>query len=82
MMETFRLLGMMYVVRIFAAFARHTYRLDFRPMAALGLPILLLFFGSRRDHAQHGALRIAAQVRRVRDAAPGRASVGTIAQDA
>lgn len=29
----------------FAAFAYHAYRLDFRPMTALGLPILLVFFG-------------------------------------
>ena len=29
----------------FAAFAFHAYRLDFKPMAALGLPILLVFFG-------------------------------------
>ena len=29
----------------FAAFAHHVYRLDFKPMAALGVPILLVFFG-------------------------------------
>lgn len=29
----------------FAAFAYHAYRLDFKPMTALGLPILLVFFG-------------------------------------
>jgi hypothetical protein len=29
----------------FAAFAYHVYRLDFKPMAALGVPILLVFFG-------------------------------------
>ena len=32
-------------VAFFAAFAHHAYRLDFRPMTALGLPILLVFFG-------------------------------------
>ena len=29
----------------FAAFAHHVHRLDFKPMAALGVPILLVFFG-------------------------------------
>ena len=29
----------------FAAFAHHVYRLDFKPMAALGIPILVVFFG-------------------------------------
>lgn len=29
----------------FSAFAHHAYRLDFKPMAALGLPILVVFFG-------------------------------------
>lgn len=29
----------------FAAFAHHVYRLDFKPMAALGILILLVFFG-------------------------------------
>jgi hypothetical protein len=29
----------------FAAFAVHIYRLDFKPMAGLGVPILLVFFG-------------------------------------
>ena len=29
----------------FAAFAHHVYRFDFKPMAALGVPILLAFFG-------------------------------------
>lgn len=28
-----------------AAFLHHAYRLDFRPMGALGVPILLVFFG-------------------------------------
>jgi hypothetical protein len=28
-----------------AAFLHHVYRLDFKPMGALGVPILLLFFG-------------------------------------
>ena len=29
----------------FAAFAHHVYRLDFKPMAGLGIPILVVFFG-------------------------------------
>ena len=29
----------------FAAFAAHIYRLDFKPMAGVGVPILLVFFG-------------------------------------
>ena len=29
----------------FAAFAHHVYRFDFKPMTALGVPILLAFFG-------------------------------------
>jgi hypothetical protein len=29
----------------FAAFAYHVYRFDFKPMAALGVPILVVFFG-------------------------------------
>ena len=29
----------------FAAFAHHVYRFDFKPMAGLGVPILVLFFG-------------------------------------
>lgn len=29
----------------FAAFVHHVHRLDFKPMAALGVPILVVFFG-------------------------------------
>src|SRR5688500_10404852 len=29
----------------FAAFAHHVYRFDFKPMTALGIPILVVFFG-------------------------------------
>jgi hypothetical protein len=29
----------------FAAFAHHVHRFDFKPMASLGVPILLVFFG-------------------------------------
>jgi hypothetical protein len=36
-------LGM--ALTFFAAFAHHVSRLDFKPMAALGLPILVVYFG-------------------------------------
>jgi hypothetical protein len=42
---TFNALAAGMSMAFFAAFAFHAYRLDFKPMAALGLPILLVFFG-------------------------------------
>jgi hypothetical protein len=42
---TFNALGAGMSLAFFAAFAHHVYRLDFKPMAALGVPILLVFFG-------------------------------------
>jgi hypothetical protein len=41
----FNALGLGMSLAFFAAFAHHAYRLDFKPMAALGLPILVVFFG-------------------------------------
>lgn len=38
-------LGFGMSLAFFAAFAHHLYRFDFKPMAALGVPILLVFFG-------------------------------------
>jgi len=41
----FRLLALGMSLAFFAAFARHVYQLDFKPMAGLGVPILVVFFG-------------------------------------
>jgi hypothetical protein len=42
---TFNALAWGMSMAFFAAFAHHVYRFDFKPMAALGVPILLAFFG-------------------------------------
>lgn len=42
---TFDALALGLSLAFFAAFAHHVHRLDFKPMAALGVPILLVFFG-------------------------------------
>jgi hypothetical protein len=36
-------LGM--ALAFFSAFAHHVYRFDFKPLAALGVPVLVVFFG-------------------------------------
>ena len=41
----FKALAFGMAMAFFAAFLHHVYRLDFKPMGALGVPILLLFFG-------------------------------------
>ena len=41
----FRVLAIGMSLAFFAAFAAHIYRLDFKPMAGVGVPILLVFFG-------------------------------------
>ena len=40
----FNLLSVGMSMGFFAAFAHHVYRLDFKPMAGLGVPILVVFF--------------------------------------
>ena len=42
---TFKALTLGMSLAFFAAFAHHVYRLDFKPMVALGIPILVVFFG-------------------------------------
>ena len=41
----FNVLAVGMSIAFFAAFAHHVYRFDFKPMTALGVPILLAFFG-------------------------------------
>jgi hypothetical protein len=41
----FKVLAIGMSLAFFAAFAAHIYRLDFKPMAGVGVPILLVFFG-------------------------------------
>jgi hypothetical protein len=41
----FKALAIGMSLAFFAAFAHHVYRLDFKPMVALGIPILVVFFG-------------------------------------
>lgn len=41
----FNALALGMALAFFAAFAHHVSRLDFKPMAALGIPILVVFFG-------------------------------------
>jgi hypothetical protein len=41
----FNVLALGMSLAFFAAFAHHVHRLDFKPMAALGVPILLVYFG-------------------------------------
>ena len=41
----FKLLAIGMSLAFFAAFAAHIYSLDFKPMAGVGVPILLVFFG-------------------------------------
>lgn len=40
-----RALAVGMALAFFAVFAHHAYRLDFKPLTALGVPILLVFFG-------------------------------------
>lgn len=41
----FKALALGMALAFFAAFLHHAFRLDFKPMGALGVPILLVFFG-------------------------------------
>lgn len=41
----FKVLAIGMSLAFFAAFAAHIYRLDFKPMAGVGVPVLLVFFG-------------------------------------
>ena len=41
----FKVLAFGMSLAFFAAFAHHVYRLEFKPMAAFGIPILVVFFG-------------------------------------
>lgn len=41
----FKALAVGMSLAFFAAFAHHLYQLDFKPMAGLGVPILVVFFG-------------------------------------
>jgi hypothetical protein len=41
----FKALAIGMSLAFFAAFAHHLYQLDFKPMAGLGVPILVVFFG-------------------------------------
>ena len=45
MRALFKVLALGMAAAFFAAFAHHVHRLDFKPMAALGIPILVVFFG-------------------------------------